>query len=70
MKAVMPTKMKCAIVCVFLLLEFVSQASAVLRPLFPFKPAAPSNDELTAIEDEAVLRPIKKPALHNQGHVR
>jgi hypothetical protein len=70
MKAVIPTKMKCAIVCAFLLLEFVSQASAVLRPLFPFKPAPPSESELTVIEDEVVLRSAKKPQLHGRGHAR
>ena len=70
MKVLMPTKMKCAILCAFLLLEFVSQASAVLRPLFPFKPAPPSDGELAAIEDEAVLRSVKKPMLHERGHAR
>ena len=70
MKAVIPTKMKCAVVCAFLLLEFVSQASAVLRPLFPFKPAPPSDGELAVIEDEAVLPPAKKPMLHHRGHAR
>jgi len=70
MKVRMPTKMKCAILCAYLLLEFVSQASAVLRPLFPFKPAPPSDGELAAIEDEAVLRSVKKPVLHQRGHAR
>jgi hypothetical protein len=70
MKALMPIEMKCAVICAFLLLEFVSQASAVLRPLFPFKPAAPSNDELTVIGDEVVLRAVKKPVLPQRGHAR
>lgn len=70
MKALMPIEMKCAVICAFLLLEFVSQASAVLRPLFPFKPAAPSNDELTVIGDEIVLRAVKKPVLPQRGHAR
>ena len=51
-------------------LTFASQASAVLRPLFPFKPAPPSDGELAAIEDEAVLRSVKKPMLHERGHAR
>lgn len=70
MKTAMPGKMKCAIVCAFLLLEFVSQASAVLRPLFPFKPAPPSDGELAVVEDEAVLQPAKKPLPHHRGHAR
>jgi hypothetical protein len=70
MKVLMPTKMKCAILCAFLLLEFVSRASAVLRPLFPFKPAPPSDGELAAIQDEAVSRSAKKPMLHQRGHAR
>lgn len=60
----MPRRMKCAVLYAFLLLEFVSQATAVLRPLFPFKPAPPANGELTGIEDEVVLRPAKKPPIH------
>jgi len=63
MKVLLPTKMRCAVLCAFLLLEFVSQASAVLRPLFPLKPAPPSGGELAAIEDEAVWRSAKKPML-------
>ena len=70
MKVLMPTKMKCAVLCAFLLLEFVSQAFAILRPLFPFKPAPPSDAELAVIEDEAVLRSAKKPMLHQRGHAR
>ena len=70
MKAVTPTKMKCAVLCAFLLLEFLTQASAVLRPLFPFKPAPPSDGELAVIEDEVVLRLAKKPLLHQRGHAR
>jgi len=70
MKTVMLTKMKCAAVCAFLLLEFVSPASAVLRPLFPFKPAPPSEGELTVTEDEASLRLVKKPLLHHRGQAR
>ena len=45
-------------------LAFVSQASAVLRPLFPIKPAAPSNGELILIGDDLVLPSAKKLLLH------
>jgi hypothetical protein len=55
-KPLITTKMKWAVVSVFVSLAFVSQASAVLRPLFPIKPAAPSNGEVIVIGDELVLR--------------
>ena len=38
MKVVAATKMKCAAVYTLITLVFVSQASALLRPLFPVKP--------------------------------
>ena len=66
MKGIMPRRMKCAVLCAFLLLEFVSQATAVLRPRFPIKPTAPSNGELIVIGDELVLRGAKKAVPHNQ----
>jgi hypothetical protein len=53
-------KMNCAVVAMLISLVFVSQASAVLRPLFPIKPSAPFNGELIVIGDELVLRPEKK----------
>jgi hypothetical protein len=59
MKPVFTTKMKCAVVSAFVSLTFVSQAFAVLRPLFPIKPTAPSNGELIVIGDEFVLRSAK-----------
>jgi hypothetical protein len=65
-KVVLATKIKCAVVFVFISLAFVSQASAVLRPLFPIKPAAPFNGELIAIGDELVLRCTKKTLLHHR----
>ena len=70
MKAVTGTKTQCAIVCAFLFLAFVSQAAAVFRPLFPIKPAAPSNGEVVIIGDELVVRLEKKPLLRDQsqGH--
>jgi hypothetical protein len=62
--------MKWAVVSAFVSLAFVSQASAVLRPLFPIKPAAPFNGELIVIGDDMVLRSAKKPMLHHQGPAR
>jgi hypothetical protein len=62
--------MKWAVVSAFVSLAFVSQASAVLRPLFPIKPAAPFNGELIFIGDDMVLRSAKKPMLHHQGPAR
>jgi len=63
MKTVTATKMKCAVVSALVSLVFVSQASAVLRPLFPIKPSAPFNG-LIVIGDELVLRSAKKPPMH------
>ena len=59
--------MKCAVVATLISLVFVSQASAVLRPLFPIKPAAPFNGELIVIGDDLVLRSTKKPLMHPPG---
>ena len=49
-------KIKCAAVAILIALVFASQASAVLRPPFPIKPAAPFNGELIVTGDELVLR--------------
>jgi hypothetical protein len=62
--------MKCAVISAFVSIAFVSQASAVLRPLFPIKPAAPFNGELIVIGDDMVLRSAKKPVLHHEGPAR
>ena len=70
MKPVFTTQMKCVVVSAFVSLAFVSQAFAVLRPLFPVKPAAPFNGELIVIGDDLVLRSAKKPLLHYQGQTR
>ena len=59
--------MKCAVVSTLISLVFVSQASAVLRPLFPIKPSAPFNGELIVIGDDFVLRSAKKPLMHHRG---
>jgi hypothetical protein len=45
---------------------FASQASAVLRPLFPIKPSAPFNGELIVIGDDFVLRSTKKAPTHHR----
>ena len=70
MKGVLATKMRYAVLSTLISLAFVSQAGAVLRPLFPFKPAAPSNGELIVIGDELVLRSAKKPLMHRRGQPR
>jgi hypothetical protein len=70
MKPVFTTKMKCAVVSAFISLAFVSQAFAVLRPLFPIKPAAPFNGELIVIGDDFVLRSANKPLLRQRGQAR
>ena len=44
-------KTKCAVVAILIALAFASQASAVLRPLFPIKPSAPFNGEFIVIGD-------------------
>jgi len=68
-KVVLATKIRCAVVSACVVLAFVSQALAVLRPLLPIKPAAPSNGELIVIGDELVLRSAKKPPIHHQVQV-
>ena len=59
-------KMKCAVMAILIALAFASQASAVLRPLFPIKPSAPFNGELIVIGDDLVLRSTKKPLMHHR----
>jgi hypothetical protein len=70
MKPVFTTQMKCVVVSAFVSLAFVSQAFAVLRPLFPVKPAAPFNGEVIVIGDDFVLRSAKKPLLHHRGQAQ
>ena len=60
-------KTKCAALAILISLAFASQAFPVLRPLFPIKPAAPSNGELIVIGDNLVLPSAKKPMLHHRG---
>ena len=63
MKLFLATKMKCAVVSALVSLAFVSQAFAVLRPLFPAKPAPPFNGELIIIGDDSVVG-AQENALH------
>jgi hypothetical protein len=53
-KVFLTTKMKYAAVSTLIFLAFVSQASAVLRPLFPAKPAPPFSGEAIVIGDDLV----------------
>jgi len=64
------TQLKCVVVSAFVSLAFVSQASAVLRPLFPIKPAAPVGGEYVVVGDELVLRPAKKAPAHDRDQAR
>ena len=70
MKVGLTTQIKCGLVSAFVSLALVSQASAVLRPLFPIKPVAPTYGEVIVTEDELVLRPAKKPLLHHRGQAQ
>jgi hypothetical protein len=60
-------KVKCAVVSALISLVFASQAFAVLRPLFPIKPAAPTSGEVIIIGDELVLSSAKKPLLPHRA---
>jgi len=60
MKLFLATRMKCAVVSALISLAFVSQAFAVLRPLFPVKPAPPFNGEVIIIEDDSAMEVCKK----------
>jgi hypothetical protein len=66
---ILATKIKCAAVFVLISLAFLSEASAVLRPLFPIKPVGPTDGEVV-IGDELVLRSQKKPMLHHGSPAR
>ncbi|PYJ68577.1 MAG: hypothetical protein DME75_12720 [Verrucomicrobia bacterium] len=52
--------MKCAAGIVVVSVAFVSQAFAVLRPLFPAKAAPPFNGELIVIRDASIRHPANK----------
>ena len=54
-KVFLATKMKCAVVSALISIAFISQAFAVLRPLFPAKPTPPFNGELIIVGDDSVM---------------
>ena len=66
MKVFLATKMKCAVVSALISIAFVSQALAVLRPLFPAKPAPPFNGELIIIGDDSVMGYARKRLLDDR----
>jgi hypothetical protein len=71
-KLFLATKMKCAVVSALISIAFVSQAFAVLRPLFPAKPAPPFNGEVTIIGGDSVtaiqiVRPLESLAEMQPG---
>src|SRR5207253_3625273 len=51
---VRPADMKCAAVSVLVSIAFVSQTFAVLRPLFPAKPAPPFGSEVITIGGDSI----------------
>jgi hypothetical protein len=55
-KVFFAAKMKCAAVSALVILALVSQASAVLRPLFPAKASPPSTGEVIVIGDDLIRR--------------
>src|SRR5438874_10063872 len=55
MKTFIVYNLKCAVVATLISLAFASQAFAVLRPLFPAKPAPPFNGELIIIGNDLLL---------------
>ncbi len=59
-KLFLATRMKCAVVSALISIAFVSQAFAVLRPLFPAKPAPPFNGEVIIIGDDSVMGCARK----------
>jgi hypothetical protein len=55
--------MKCAAVSILASLALVSQAFAVLRPLFPVKPAPPFSGETIVVGDDLVRGSAKEAAV-------
>ena len=70
MKPAVITQLKCVVVFGFVLFAFASQGFAVLRPLFPAKPAAPVGSEYIVVGDELVLRTAKKASAHHRDQAR
>ena len=54
-KAFLPPRINCAVVFALIALALVSQALAVLRPVFPTKPVPPLDGELIIIGDDPVM---------------
>jgi hypothetical protein len=52
--------MKCTAVIVIVSIALVSQAFAVLRPLFPAKASPPFNGELSVIGNDSIQHPAKQ----------
>ncbi len=67
MKVFLATKMKCAVVSALISIAFVSQAFAVLRPVFPGKPALPFNGELIIIGDDSVMGCARTRLVYDPG---
>jgi len=65
MKIFIVYNLKCAVVATLISLAFASQAFAVLRPLFPAKPAPPFNGELIIIGDDLLLGSAERCPLHH-----
>ena len=55
MKLFLATRINAAVVSALISLAFVSQAFAVLRPLFPAKSGPPFNGEVIIIGDDSVM---------------
>ena len=66
-KLFLATKMNCAVVSALISIAFVSQAFAVLRPLFPAKPAPPFNGELIITGDDSVMGCAGKRLVYDPG---
>ncbi|PYL03934.1 MAG: hypothetical protein DME31_05045 [Verrucomicrobia bacterium] len=52
--------MRCAAVIVLVSIALVSQAFAVLRPLFPAKTPPPFNSEVIVIGNDSIQHPAKQ----------
>jgi len=59
-KLVGAMKVKCAVVFTLVLLAFVSQAFAVLRPVFPTKSSPPFNGGVIIIGNDSVQHLAKQ----------
>ena len=70
MKPAAITQLKRVVVSGLVLFAFASQTFAVLRPLFPIKPAAPVGGENIVAGDDSMLRPAKKAPCHHRDQAR